>query len=571
MDPASSIFRFAALVWVVIFTCDNVAVRTGTFVTASALSPIEIQAYYYSFTESIPSDISALSKLQLLDLSLNRLSGTIPSNIGNLRNLVHLDLGNNNLIGPIPSTLGRLTNLKCLDLSFNQFNNSIPNELSQLTKIFHLDLSSNKLSGKIPLEVASMKNLTWLDISNNKTEGSIPGELTELSRLDCLSLSANKLSGPVPFSNKQLSSMYIERLSPNKGLCGNFSALPSCDTTKPATLFVEIFLPLAVVPPVIVLACLLAVKRKYKKPKLKAKATNSMDVFSIWNYDGRIVYEDLIEATEGFDIKYCVGTGGYGSVYKAQLPNGKVFALKKLHTSETEELTFIKSFRNEAQVLSQVLHRDIVKLYGFCLHRKCMFLIYEYMEGGSLFCNLHNDDEAVELDWAQRVNIVKAIAHALAYLHHDCSPSIIHRDISSNNILLNSKLEAFVADFGTARLLYADSSNQTLLAGTYGYIAPELAYTMAMTEKCDVYSFGVVTLEVLMGKHPRDLLSSLSSSSDPKSMLIDVLDQRLPPPVDQKVIQDILLFSTISFACLQSNPKSRPTMQSVSQEFLITL
>ncbi|XP_024046456.1 MDIS1-interacting receptor like kinase 2 [Citrus clementina] len=535
------------------------------------LESLRIQAYYYSFTESIPSDISALSKLQLLDLSLNRLSGTIPSNIGNLRNLVHLDLGNNNLIGPIPSTLGRLTNLKCLDLSFNQFNNSIPNELSQLTKIFHLDLSSNKLSGKIPLEVASMKNLTWLDISNNKTEGSIPGELTELSRLDCLSLSANKLSGPVPFSNKQLSSMYIERLSPNKGLCGNFSALPSCDTTKPATLFVEIFLPLAVVPPVIVLACLLAVKRKYKKPKLKAKATNSMDVFSIWNYDGRIVYEDLIEATEGFDIKYCVGTGGYGSVYKAQLPNGKVFALKKLHTSETEELTFIKSFRNEAQVLSQVLHRDIVKLYGFCLHRKCMFLIYEYMEGGSLFCNLHNDDEAVELDWAQRVNIVKAIAHALAYLHHDCSPSIIHRDISSNNILLNSKLEAFVADFGTARLLYADSSNQTLLAGTYGYIAPELAYTMAMTEKCDVYSFGVVTLEVLMGKHPRDLLSSLSSSSDPKSMLIDVLDQRLPPPVDQKVIQDILLFSTISFACLQSNPKSRPTMQSVSQEFLITL
>ena len=174
------------------------------------------------------------------------------------------------------------------------------------------------------------------------------------------------------------------------------------------------------------------------------------------------------------DSKYCIGTGGYGSVYKAQLPNGKVFALKKLHTSETEELAFIKSFRNEAQVLSQVLHRNIVKLYGFCLHRKCMFLIYEYMERGSLFCNLHIDEDAVELDWAKRVNIVKAMAHALAYLHHDCSPSIVHRDISSNNILLNSKLEAFVADFGTARLLHADSSNRTLLAGTYGYIAPGL-------------------------------------------------------------------------------------------------
>lgn len=197
-----------------------------------------------------------------------------------------------------------------------------------------------------------------------------------------------------------------------------------------------------------------------------------------------------------------------------------------------------------------------------------MFLIYEYVERGSLFCILHNDEEAVELDWAKRVNIVKAMAHALAYLHHDCSPSIVHRDISSNNILLNSKLEAFVADFGTARLLHADSSNRTLLAGTYGYIAPELAYTMVMTEKCDVYSFGVVALEVLMGSHPGDLLSSLSSSSDRKIMLIDILDQRLPSPADQKVVQDIILVSIVAFACLQAKPKSRPTMQRVSQEFL---
>ncbi|GAY47186.1 hypothetical protein CUMW_102700 [Citrus unshiu] len=318
-----------------------------------------------------------------------------------------------------------------------------------------------------------MEDLTSLDLSNNNIEGSIPGELTKLSQLCFVNLSSNKLSGPIPFSNEQLSSMHSVSLSPNKGLCGgNFLDLPSCPTTKSATHFVEIFLALAIVPSVIVFACLLVVKRKYKKPQLKERATNSIDVFSVWNYDGRIVYEDLIRATEGFDIRYCIGTGGYGSVYKAQLPNGKVFALKKLHPSETEELAFIKSFRNEAQVLSQVLHRNIVKLYGFCLHRKCMFLIYEYMERGSLFCILHDDDEAVELDWAKRVNIVKAMAHALAYLHHDCSPSIVHRDISSNSILLNSKLEAFVADFGTARLRHADSSNRTLLAGTYGYIAP---------------------------------------------------------------------------------------------------
>ncbi|GAY59663.1 hypothetical protein CUMW_196240 [Citrus unshiu] len=128
------------------------------------------------------------------------------------------------------------------------------------------------------------------------------------------------------------------------------------------------------------------------------------------------------------------------------------------------------------------------------------------MERGSLFCVLRDDDEAIELNWTRRVNIVKSVAHALSYLHHDCTPSIVHRDISSNNILLNSNLEAFVADFGTARLLDVNSSNRTLQAGTYGYIALELAYTMVVTEKCDVYSFGVVALEVLMGTHPGELL-----------------------------------------------------------------
>ncbi|XP_031280604.1 MDIS1-interacting receptor like kinase 2-like [Pistacia vera] len=306
-------------------------------------------------------------------------------------------------------------------------------------------------------------------------------------------------------------------------------------------------------------------KLKNKNAELSTRTTRSGDVFKIWDYDGIIVFEEIIKATEDFDIKYCVGTGGYGSVYKAELPGGKVVAVKKLHGSE---LAFFNNFQNESHLLSQIRHRNIVKLYGFCLHRRCMFLIYEYMERGSLFCVLRKDEEAIELDWKKRVNIIKSVAHALSHLHHDCTPPIVHRDISSNNILLNSELETFVADFGLARLLNFDSSNRTIMAGTIGYIAPELAYTMIVTKKCDVYSYGVVALEVLMGMHPGDLLSSLSSPSNSNIMLIDVLDPRLPPPIDGKVVQNIVLVFAIAFACLRLNPKSRPTMQCVSKEFL---
>ena len=179
-----------------------------------------------------------------------------------------------------------------------------------------------------------------------------------------------------------------------------------------------------------------------------------------------------LKTSEDFDIRYCIGTGGYGSVYKAMLPSGKVIALKKLHRLESQEPAFDKSFRNEAKVLSKVRHRNIVKLYGYCLHKRCMFLVYEYMEKGSLFYAISNKVKAKELDWKKRVNIIKGIANALSYLHHDCIPTIIHRDLTTSNILLNSELEAFVADFGIARPLNPDSSNLTTLAGTYGYIAP---------------------------------------------------------------------------------------------------
>ncbi|KAL9409090.1 hypothetical protein AB3S75_047470 [Citrus x aurantiifolia] len=170
------------------------------------------------------------------------------------------------------------------------------------------------------------------------------------------------------------------------------------------------------------------------------------------------------------------------------------------------------------------------------------------------------------------MNVIKGVADALSYLHHDCFPPIVHRDISSKNLLLDLEYEVHVADFGIAKFLKPDSSNWTEFAGTYGYIAPELAYTMKITEKCDVYSFGVLVLEVIRGKHPRDFLSSTSSPSPSLNTdiaLDEVLDPRLPVP-SCSVQEKLISIMEVGFSRLKESPESRPTMKIVSQQLRIS-
>ncbi|MED6214507.1 hypothetical protein PIB30_103666 [Stylosanthes scabra] len=258
-----------------------------------------------------------------------------------------------------------------------------------------------------------------------------------------------------------------------------------------------------------------------------------------------MVYEDIIEATQDFDNKYLIGVGGFGSVYKAKMSSGQVVAAKKLHsTPNDEEMPNLKTFHREIQVLTEIRHRNIVKLYGFCSHSRCCFLVYEIIERGSVHKILANDEEAVEFNWKRRVNVVKDVANALCYMHHDCSPPIVHRDISAKNVLLDLEYEAHVSDFGTSKLLNPDSSNWTSFAGTFDYAAHELAYTMEVNEKCDVYSFGILALEILLGKHPGDAASSscmtmghASTLDDNNSLVKDKLDHRLSFPTNPTTVE----------------------------------
>ena len=181
---------------------------------------------------------------------------------------------------------------------------------------------------------------------------------------------------------------------------------------------------------------------------------------------------DILEASKNFDEMYCVGVGSSAKVYKVEIPGSQVLAVKKLSShAEGVGAENIKSFTNELAALTEIRHRNIVKLLGFCFNEEHMFFIYEFMKRGNL-ADILSSQEAKELNWETRVRIVKGVAYALSYMHHDCVPPIIHIDISSKHILLSSDFEACVFDFGTAKFLKPDSSNWTTIVGTYGYLAP---------------------------------------------------------------------------------------------------
>ncbi|KAM7461184.1 hypothetical protein LguiA_029305 [Lonicera macranthoides] len=437
----------------------------------------KLSLYHNSLSGNLPSSLANLTSLTFLDISDNGLNGSIPSEVlGNLKNLRRLDLRSNYFSGPIPSSIGFMTHLTYLNLYGNQLTGSILSELGNMKILEHLNLAQNRFSGPIPLTIGLLTKLTYLDLCENFFDGSIPANLSSLSNINFIDFSYNKLVGPLPTSLYELCSSSKILLLGNDGFEGNLGCEFEMKDQNKKMSRVRHLIPIIILPVTISLASLIILAHRLfswcKAVKSVSVTMKHGNMCSIWNYDGTVAYEDIIRSTNDFDIEHCIGTGGYGSIYRAQLPSGKVVALKKLHRFEAEEPAFDKSFKNEVEMLSNIRHKNIVKLYGFCLHNRCMFLVYEYMERGSLFYALRDDAEAVELDWTKRVSVIKGIAHALSYMHHDCTPPIAHRDISSNNILLNSKQDAFVADFGAARLLSPDSSNQTIIAGTRGYIAP---------------------------------------------------------------------------------------------------
>lgn len=249
--------------------------------------------------------------------------------------------------------------------------------------------------------------------------------------------------------------------------------------------------------------------------------------------------------------------------------SGQTIAVKKL-VSNREGSNIENSFQAEISTLGKIRHRNIVKLYGYCYYQGFNLLLYEYMAKGSLGELLHNGSSC-GLDWPARFTVALGAAQGLAYLHHDCKPRIIHRDIKSNNILLDENFEAHVGDFGLAKVIdMPQSKSMSAVAGSYGYIAPEYAYTMKVTEKCDIYSYGVVLLELVTGRAPvqpldqgGDLVTWVRSYIRKHSFCVGILDSRLDVEGDERVANHMICILKVAIMCTKMSPFERPSMRDV--------
>jgi serine/threonine protein kinase len=292
----------------------------------------------------------------------------------------------------------------------------------------------------------------------------------------------------------------------------------------------------------------------------------------IWEIDCGVLlsftYKDLFIATSGFNKKALLGKGGFGRVYKGVLAvPQQTMAIKRV---SPESKQGVKEFMAEITTLGHLRHRNLVQLIGYCRHRQELLLVYDYMPNGSLDAYLHKKDKP-NLDWSQRLHIIKGVASGLAYLHEDWEQVVIHRDIKTSNILLDDGMNGRLGDFGLARLHDHEADvHTTCVAGTWGYIAPELARLGKATKATDVYAFGIFMMEVACGRQPIEVsahgeplvLADWVFNTWQTGSLTDAMDTRLE---QDHVTEEVELVLKLGLLCSHSLPKERPCMRLIMQ------
>ncbi|RZB95733.1 BRASSINOSTEROID INSENSITIVE 1-associated receptor kinase 1-like [Glycine soja] len=487
-----------------------------------------------------------------VELGNANLSGKLVPELGQLPNLQYLELYSNNITGEIPVELGNLTNLVSLDLYMNKITGPIPDELANLNQLQSLRLNDNSLLGNIPVGLTTINSLQVLDLSNNNLTGDVPVN-GSFSIFTPISFNNN------PFLNKTIP--VTPAATPQQNPSGNgikaIGVIAGGVAVGAALLFAS---------PVI--ALVYWNRRKPLDDYFDVAAEEDPEV-SLGQLK-KFSLPELRIATDNFSNKNILGKGGFGKVYKGRLTNGDDVAVKRLNPESIRGDD--KQFQIEVDMISMAVHRNLLRLIGFCMTSSERLLVYPLMANGSVESRLREPSESQPpLDWPKRKNIALGAARGLAYLHDHCDPKIIHRDVKAANILLDEEFEAVVGDFGLARIMdYKNTHVTTAICGTQGHIAPEYMTTGRSSEKTDVFGYGMMLLELITGQRAFDL-ARLARDED--AMLLEwvkvlVKDKELETLLDpnllgNRYIEEVEELIQVALICTQKSPYERPKMSEV--------
>lgn len=495
------------------------------FEKCDLLNALIVNVSNNKMTGQIPVEINAMCRsLKFLDASGNQIKGSLPASIGDLASVITLNLSLNLLQGQIPISVGQIKDLKYLSLAGNNLTGNIPSSLGQCRSLQVLELSSNSLSGEIPRELSNLRNLTVLLLNNNKLSGQIPSGLANVTTLSVFNVSFNNLSGPLPLNgnlmkcssvlgNPFLSSCRMYSLTvpssdsqgKTEGDSQSYVASPPESSTESSDGFnsIEIASITSASAIVAVLFALVVLFLYTRNWNTKSNNFGSMrkEVIVFIDIGVSLTFETVVRATGSFNANNCIGNGGFGATYKAEISPGVLVAIKKLSVGRFQG---VQQFDAEIKTLGRLRHPNLVTLIGYHASETEMFLVYNYLPGGNLE-KFIQERSTRAVDWRILHKIALDIARALAYLHDQCVPRVLHRDVKPSNILLDDDFNAYLSDFGLARLLGTSETHATTgVAGTFGYVAPEYAMTCRVSDKADVYSYGVVLLELLSDKKALD-------------------------------------------------------------------
>ncbi|XP_071724968.1 probable receptor-like protein kinase At1g80640 [Rutidosis leptorrhynchoides] len=278
-----------------------------------------------------------------------------------------------------------------------------------------------------------------------------------------------------------------------------------------------------------------------------------------------IEYHVLEDATNKFHESNCLGEGGRGVVYRARFSDNSVGTVKRLNWRGPDAE---REFENEVNWLGKIRHQNIISLFGCCIHGESRFLVYELMQNGSLETQLHGPSHGSALTWHIRMKIAVDVARGLEFLHENCNPPVVHRDIKSSNILLDSNFNAKLSDFSLAVTSGTQNKNVKLL-GSLGYVAPEYLLDGKLTDKSDVYAFGVVLLELLIGRKPVEKMSPAQLQSivtwampqlTDRTKLPNIMDPMIKDTMDLKHLYQV---AAVAVLCIQPEPSYRPLITDV--------